>query len=132
GGEPTGPDAAQRSAQDRFLAEGKKLCPEEQAKRKLHGLDVWDMVLEHARDARFPKGTDVFLFKFLGMFYVAPNQDAFMCRLRFPGGICTSAQLRGVADLAQQFAGGYADITTLANLQIRQIGPQHTADVLMG
>ena len=129
---PVGPDSAGRAAQDRVLAEGKKLCAEEQAKRKLNGLDTWDLVLDHARDARFPKGTDVFLMKFQGMFYVAPAQDAFMCRLRFPGGIASAHQFRGVADLAEQFGGGYADATTRSNLQIRQIGPAHTADVLMG
>jgi ferredoxin-nitrite reductase len=120
------------AAQDRTVAQGGKLCAEEQAKRSLNGLDTWDLVLEHARDRRFPKGTDVFLVKFQGMFYVAPAQDAFMCRLRIPGGIMSSAQFRGVADLAEQFAGGSADVTTRANLQLRQIGPNHTADVLMG
>ncbi|MBV8780245.1 MAG: NirA family protein, partial [Phycisphaerae bacterium] len=119
-------------AQDRFLADGKKLTPEELAKRKMNGLDVWDKLLEHARDDRFPKGTDVFMIKFLGMFYVAPAQDAFMCRLRFAGGISSSAQLRGVADLAKQFGGGYADCTTRANLQIREIPARHAPDVLMG
>ena len=121
-----------RKAQDRFLTDGKKLTAEEHAKRKQNGLEIWDMIAQHARDARFPKGTDVFLFKFQGMFYVAPAQDAFMCRLRFPGGITNSHQLRGVADLAENFGGGYADVTTRANLQIRQIKPHHTVDVLMG
>jgi ferredoxin-nitrite reductase len=120
------------AAQDRFIAEGKKLCAEENAKRNLNGLDTWDLVLDHARDGRFPKGTDVFLMKFQGMFYVAPAQDSFMCRLRFPGGICSSTQFRGVADLAETFGGGCIDITTRANLQIRQIGPKHTPDVLIG
>jgi ferredoxin-nitrite reductase len=110
----------------------KKLPPEEQAKRKLNGLDTWNLVLHHARDGRFPKGTDVFMMKFQGLFYVAPAQDAFMCRLRIPGGIMTAAQFRGVADLAERFGGGYADVTTRANLQIREIGPRHTVDLLMG
>jgi ferredoxin-nitrite reductase len=129
---PTGPDSAGRAAQDRFIADGKKLCTEEQAKRKLNGLDTWDLVLEHANDTRFPKGTDVFLMKFQGLFYVAPTQDAFMCRLRFPGGIASAHQFRGVADLAERFAGGYADATTRSNLQLREIGPANTADMLMG
>src|SRR6202166_227106 len=55
-----GPDARQRKAQDRFIAAGKKLVNEEQAKRNKSGLDIWDEVMEHARDGRFPKGTDVF------------------------------------------------------------------------
>ncbi len=126
------PDAVHRAAQDRFLAAGKKLNAEEQAKRKKNGLDIWDEMLTHARDGRFPKGTDVFLFKFLGMFYVAPAQDAFMCRLRLPGGIVESHQLEGIAELAAKFGGGYVDITTRANLQIREIRAKHAPDVLMG
>src|SRR2546425_11776841 len=55
------------AAQDRTMASGKKLCAEEQAKRNLNGLDTWDLVLDHARDGRFPKGTDVFMMKFQGM-----------------------------------------------------------------
>ena len=132
GGDITGPDALNRAAQDRFIAAGTKLTAEEQAKRKLSGLDTWDLVLDHARDGRFPKGTDVFLMKFQGMFYVAPAQDSFMCRLRIPGGVLSSHQLRGVAELSEAFAGGYADVTTRANLQLREIGPKHTVDVLMG
>jgi ferredoxin-nitrite reductase len=121
-----------RAAQDRFLAAGKKLSPEEMAKRKLNGLDIWDELVNHARDDRFPRGTDVFMIKFLGMFYVAPAQDAFMCRLRMAGGILSSHQLRGIADLARDFGGGYADVTTRANLQIRQIKARNAPDVLMG
>ena len=125
-------DSIHRAAQDRFLAEGKKLSNEEQAKRKLNGLDIWDEMLNHARDGRFPKGTDIFLFTFLGMFYVAPAQDAFMCRLRLPGGIVNSHQFHGIAELAEQFGGGYVDMTTRANLQIRQIRARHAPDVVMG
>lgn len=122
-----------RVAQARHLAEGKKLVAEETAKRDIgHGLDIWDKMVQHAQDAKFPKGTDTFLFKFQGMFHVAPAQDSFMCRLRIAGGVLSSHQLRGVADLAERFAGGYADITTRANLQLREIPPQHTVDVLMG
>jgi ferredoxin-nitrite reductase len=125
-----GPDARQRKAQDRFIAAGKKLCNEEQAKRNKHGLDIWDEVIEHARDGRFPKGTDVFLFKFQGLFYVAPAQDAFMCRLRLPAGIINSHQMRGMATLAEQLGNGCADVTTRANLQLREIGPKNTIDLL--
>ncbi|HEY7118391.1 MAG TPA: NirA family protein [Tepidisphaeraceae bacterium] len=121
-----------RLAQDRQVAAGGKLVAEEQAKRNKNGLDLWDQVAAHAREGRFPKGTDVFLFKFQGLFYVAPAQDSFMARLRFPGGILSSHQMRGLADLAQDHAGGYADVTTRANLQLREIGPRQTVPLLMG
>lgn len=120
------------AAGDRQIAAGKKLTNEENAKRKLSGLDVWDEMLAHARDARFPKGTDVFLFKYQGMFFVAPAQESFMCRMRFAAGLTNGFQFRGIADLADRFGGGHADVTTRSNLQLREIGPQHTADVLMG
>jgi ferredoxin-nitrite reductase len=126
------PEALHLLAQDAAIAAGKKLTPEELAKRKLFGLDVWDKLLEHARDKRYPKGTDVLMIKFLGMFYVAPVQDSYMCRLRFAGGLCSTAQFRGVADLAEEFGGGYTDCTTRANLQIREIKADGAPDVLMG
>lgn len=120
---PTGPEVIHYQAQDRITAAGGKLCPEEVAKRKRFPLDVWDDMRRHAEENVPPKGTDVLAFKYHGLFWVAPAQQAFMSRLRFPGGICPSYQLRGVADLAEKFGGGYADVTTRANLQIREIKP---------
>jgi ferredoxin-nitrite reductase len=127
-----GPADIHAKAQDRFTAQGKKLVAEETAKRNKNGLDIWQEVVANARDGKFPKGTDVFLFKFQGLFYVAPAQDSFMSRLRFPGGIVSSHQMRGLADLAQDCAGGYVDVTTRANLQLREIGPRQTVPLLMG
>ena len=127
---PSGPDALQHLAQNRFLAEGKKLTPEEQTKRSKHPLDRWDELQQHADEGRFPKGTDIFAFKFHGLFYVAPAQDAFMCRLRFPGGIINAYQLRSVATIAETLAGGYADVTTRANFQLREIRPENILAVL--
>ncbi len=83
---------------------------------------MWDDLVKHAAEDRFPKGEDVLAFKYHGLFYVAPAQDSYMCRLRMPGGILTAHQFRGVADVADQWGGGYADVTTRANLQIREIG----------
>jgi ferredoxin-nitrite reductase len=127
-----GPDQMFLTAQDRLLSSGKKLCPEEEAKRAKPPLDLWDEIRQHAREERFPKGTDVLLFKFHGLFYVAPAQNAFMCRLRFAGGITNSFQFRRVAELAERYAGGYADVTTRANLQLREIAATHSLEVLTG
>jgi ferredoxin-nitrite reductase len=121
-----------RAAQDRFIAAGKKLVPEEEAKRKSSPLDLWDELRAEAAENRFPKGIDVFRHKFLGLFYVAPAQDAFMCRLRIPNGMLSAHQLAGLADLAERWGGGYADVTTRANIQIREIKPPGLTEMLMG
>jgi len=118
------------AAQDRIKAEGGKLVAEEDAKRKQHPLDRFDAIAALAAEKKFPKGLDVFLTKFHGLFYVAPAQNAFMCRLRIPGGILNAHQLRGVAAIATDLGGGYADITTRANLQIREIPADAPIEVL--
>ena len=114
-------DALQVAAQDRAVAAGGKLVPEETAKRQRHPLDRRDEVAARAAAGQFPKGIDVFLTKYQGLFYVAPAQDSFMCRLRIPNGILAAWQFRGLADAADALGGGYADVTTRANLQVREI-----------
>ena len=127
GGDPT---AIHREAQDHAVAAGGQLVPEELAKRDKNPFDMWDEMLANAKAGQFPKGLDVFRHKFHGLFYVAPNQDAFMLRLRLPGGILKARQARGLAGIADTYGGGYADVTTRANLQIRQIGAAHPIAVL--
>jgi ferredoxin-nitrite reductase len=125
------PTAIHNAAQDRAVAGGGKLVPEELAKREKNPFDIWDEMAANAAAERFPKGLEIFRHKFHGLFYVAPNQDAFMLRLRLPGGIVLAHQAKGLADIAERFGGGYVDITTRANLQIREIGAAHPLDVLM-
>ena len=127
-----GPDAIHHQARARTVAAGGKLVAEEKAKGDKHPFEMWDEMRANAEDGRFPKGTDVFLYKFHGLFHVAPAQDSFMCRLRIPGGMLRADQLEGIADLAEQFAGPYAHITTRANLQLREIGPAATIHILTG
>lgn len=127
---PTGPDASHWRAQNRVLAEGKKLTPQEEAKRQSHPLDMWDDIVQHAQEGRFPKGNDVLSFKYHGLFHVAPVQDAYMCRLRLPGGLVTTHQFRGIARIADENGGGYADVTTRANLQLREIPAAKGPEVL--
>ena len=55
---------------------------------------------------------------------MAPTQNSYMCRLRIPNGIMSAAQLDGLASITETWAGGYAHVTTRANLQIREIGPR--------
>jgi ferredoxin-nitrite reductase len=131
GAAPADPSDLQRAAQDAVIAAGGKLTPEEEAKRKKHPLDRFDDLGALAAAGKYPKGTDILLTKFHGLFYVAPAQDSFMCRLRIPGGILRAGQLRGIAAIAEDLAAGHADITTRANLQIREIPAQNAPEMLI-
>jgi ferredoxin-nitrite reductase len=99
-------------------------------KHEQNGLDVWEKLVEHAAADKFPNEADTFRFKFFGLFYVAPAQDSFMMRLRIPAGEISAHQFRGLADLADECGNGCADITTRANLQLRELEPRHIVRVL--
>lgn len=107
------------------------LSKEEKFKYDENPLDIWDKLVRHAEDDKFPEGGDVFRFKFHGLFHVAPAQDAFMLRIRVPGSLIKSSQLRGLAEMARDWGGGYSDITTRANVQIREFRPKDIVNVLM-
>jgi ferredoxin-nitrite reductase len=55
-----------------------------------------------------------------------------MCRLRIPNGILKHWQFAGVADLSERYAGGFAHVTTRANLQIREIEPKNAINMVEG
>jgi ferredoxin-nitrite reductase len=106
------------------------LCREEVWKYELNPLDVWDQLLAHANEDKAPEPEWLYRFKFHGLFYVAPAQDSFMLRLRVPGARMTSAQMRGLAEMAEEWGSGRCDVTTRANLQIREFAPRNIVKVL--
>jgi len=130
GAEPVGPDAAALKAQDRFTRAGQKLSDPEKFKRELHPFDGYEKLKAQAVDNAPPKPDDNFRWRFYGLFYVAPAQDAYMCRLRIPNGILKHWQFAGVAGLAERYGGGYAHVTTRANLQIREIEPKNAVAMI--
>jgi ferredoxin-nitrite reductase len=117
----TGPDADHWRAQDCVIAAGGKLSEPEKFKRELHPFDGYQRLKAQAANDEYPKPPDNFRWRFFGLFYVAPNQNSYMCRLRIPNGILTHWQFDGVAELARRYGGGYAHVTTRANLQVREI-----------
>jgi ferredoxin-nitrite reductase len=128
--EPVGPDAIHLKAQDAVVLRGGKLVDQEKWKRAEHPFDAYGRLKAQAAKAEFPKPEDNFRWRYFGLFYVAPAQNSFMCRLRIPNGILTHWQFAGMADVADRHGGGYAHVTTRANLQIREIGPDHTVNVV--
>jgi ferredoxin-nitrite reductase len=119
--EPVGPDAPHLVAMARTEAAGKKLVDQEKFKREENPLDAYQRLKADAEAGNYPKPADNFRWRWHGLFYVAPNQNSFMCRLRMPNGILNHWQMAGLALLAETHGGGYSHVTTRANLQIREI-----------
>ncbi|WP_375461156.1 NirA family protein [uncultured Enterovirga sp.] len=130
--EPTGPDAIHLRAQDRIVKDGGKLNDQEKWKRAEHPFDAYARLKDAADAGQVPKPDDNFRWRYHGLFWVAPNQVSYMCRLRIPNGVLKHWQFAGVADLADSHGGGYTHVTTRANLQIREIAPEHAAPLLEG
>ena len=128
--EAVGPDAIHIQAQDLTVAAGGKLADQEKFKRELHPFDAYERLKEQARKNEAPKPADNFRWRYYGLFYVAPAQTSYMCRLRIPNGILKHWQLSGLADVAEQFAGGYSHVTTRANLQMREIEPKNAVNIV--
>jgi ferredoxin-nitrite reductase len=107
-----------------------EVTKQERWKHAEHPLDGWDRILEHAEADKFPDDENTYRFRNFGMFYVAPAQNSFMLRCRIPAGELTALQMRGLAEIADEFANGKAAITTRANIQIREIASRNLVNVL--
>ncbi len=127
---PSGPDASHTAAQARTEAAGKKLVDQEKWKRDEHPFDAYNRLKDQAAKDEFPKPADNFRWRYYGLFYVAPAQDSYMCRLRIHNGILKHWQFAGFAELAQAYAGPFAHVTTRANLQLREIPARHGIEVI--
>ncbi len=127
---PSGPDAPHIAAQARTETAGKKLVDQEKWKRDEHPFDAYNRLKDQAAKDEFPKPADNFRWRYYGLFYVAPAQDSYMCRLRIHNGILKQWQFAGLADLAEQFAGPYSHVTTRANLQLREIPARNGIEVI--
>lgn len=106
------------------------LCKEERIKHEKNGLDCYEDIVAAAATDTLPTGADLFRFKFYGLFNVSPAQESFMLRCRIPAGIVLAHQLEGLAEMARDWAGGYAHITTRANFQLREIAARNGINVL--
>ena len=106
------------------------LIAEERIKRELHPLDAYEQIVENAVGNKAPDKEEIFRFKWNGLFFLTPVKDAFMARLRIPGGVVTSFQLRELARIASELTSGYVQITTRANFQMRLIQPKDAPEFL--
>ena len=123
-------DAEPAPQPEKSTALSADLIFEERVKRELHPLDAYPQLLENAALNQAPDKESTFRFKWQGLFYLSPNKEAFMARLRIPGGLLKTYQWRELAAIARELTTGYIQITTRANLQIRLIQPKDAPEVL--
>lgn len=107
------------------------VCKEERIKHAQHGLDCFDTILDNSTNRIFPQGDDIFRYKYHGLFFVSPAQESLMLRCRVAGGSITAAQFRGLAEIARDSGNAHGDLTTRANVQVREIMPENAPAVLM-
>jgi ferredoxin-nitrite reductase len=117
------PVPAQKTSRDDLIFE-------ERVKHELHPLDAYPRLLENALLNKAPDKEDTFRFKWNGLFYLTPAKEGFMARLRIPGGVVKTFQLREIAQVAKDLTTGYVQITTRANFQLRLIKPKDAPEVL--
>src|SRR5438874_13118432 len=130
--EPTGPDAAHLKAQDKVTASGKKLADQEKFNRHGPPFDASEQFKDQATHNTPPTPPDNFRWRYFALFYVAPAQNSYMCRLRMPNSILKHWQFSALADLAGSYGGGYTHVTTRANIQIREIEPKNGVALIEG
>lgn len=107
-----------------------ELTKEERIKHDLHPFDAIEQLTIDARWNAKPEAEMAFRYKWNGLFWLNPVQDGYMCRLRIPGGVVKSFQLRELASISRELTTGYIQITTRNNFQIRLIEPKNCPEVL--
>lgn len=103
---------------------------EEGIKRRLHPLAAFPRLLECAATNCPPDEEDQFRFQWFGLFYQAPAQDAFVLRLRLPGGRLRPFQLAGLAEITQEFAGGQIILNDRGGLDVPGVPVTLAAKIL--
>lgn len=106
------------------------LSAEELIKRRLHPLDSFMRLLECAELDRPPGPDDRFRFQWFGLFYQAPRQDAFLLRLRLPGGWLETFQLGALASITQELASGHLLLNPQGGLDIPGVPLRAAAEIL--
>lgn len=106
------------------------LTKEERIKHDQHPFDAIEQLMMDARWNAKPEADSVFRYKWNGLFWLSPVKDGYMCRLRIPGGVVKSFQLRELAAISRELTTGYIQITTRNNFQVRLIEPKDCPEVL--
>jgi ferredoxin-nitrite reductase len=118
----------------RFLREGQTLNKVEKIKLERHPLEVYRAVIDtYSKDLAAMSGVsgEVERLKWVGIYPQKGGGDAFMLRIKVPGGMLTPRQARVVGRIASDFANGpipnphfgnkFLDLTTRQDVQMHWI-----------
>jgi len=107
---------------------------EERIKLEKHPFEVWKDVLERYAEGGFDSidEDDMVRFKWIGVYQQRPKTGHFMMRLKVPGGVMNTAQLRETARLTRKHARGIADITTRQDFQMHWLTIEVLPEVVGG
>jgi ferredoxin-nitrite reductase len=104
--------------------------PIERLKQEKLGLDL---LHEFPRLAATPVAEltkdDQQRIKWIGFWYRETDPPTLMQRIRIPGGVASSAQLRAIAGIAQDFGRDLVDVTTRQQVQLRWLDTSHIPEV---
>lgn len=102
----------------------------ERIKKEKDGLDVLEDILGYAKTGFASINPDDFTrMRWYGLYQQKPNEGHFMLRIKVPGGVLTSAQLRTVADITRIHARDITDITTRQNFQFHWLTIESLPDI---
>jgi ferredoxin-nitrite reductase len=115
----------------KFLREGQTLNKVEKIKLERHPLEVYDAIIEkYSKDLASMDEVpgEVERLKWVGIYPQKQGGDAFMMRVKVPGGVLTPEQTKVVGRIAQDFAHGpipnphfgnnFLDLTTRQDVQM--------------
>jgi sulfite reductase beta subunit-like hemoprotein len=103
----------------------------ERIKQEKNPLDVLDDLRRYAKTGFDSIDPDDFLrMRWYGYYQQKPNVGHFMLRIKVPGGVLSTEQLRTVADVSKEHAHGFCDITTRQNFQFHWLEIQDLAKII--
>jgi ferredoxin-nitrite reductase len=126
----------------RFLREGQTLNKVEKAKLERHPLEVYGAIIDtYSRDlsAMHEVPGEVERLKWVGIYPQKQGGDAFMMRIKVPGGVLTAEQVGVVGRIARDFANGpipnphfgnnFLDLTTRQDVQMHWLKMEDVPEI---
>jgi len=128
---PTGPAPSISRRKDRVTNSGGKLCDQEKWKREEHPFDGYPRLVAQAQGMNRPSRRTIFAGAITACSMSRQRKISTCAGCAFQRRYRTG-KFAALADLAENFGGGYLHVTTRANIQIREIEPKDAVKIIEG